>query len=150
MELGFITERTAEVLDREMLAAFFSSKFFVRLQSAKKIERELRFARFVPLASLTTNPAFAEAFGERTLFVQGSIDLLCTFEDGHVELCDYKTDYITPEERRDPSLLQTHMTEKHRPQLIQYAAAVEEMYGVRPHKAYIFALSLGEAVEIPI
>ena len=150
LELGFITERTAEVLDREMLAAFFSSKFFVRLQSAKKIERELRFARFVPLASLTTNPAFAEALGERTLFVQGSIDLLCTFEDGHVELCDYKTDYITPEERRDPSLLQTHMTEKHRPQLIQYAAAVEEMYGVRPHKAYIFVLSLGEAVEIPI
>ena len=150
LELGFMTERTAEVLDRGMLTAFFASSFFTRVQTADRVERELRFARFVPLASLTSNAAFAEALGERTLFVQGSIDLLCTFADGHLELCDYKTDFVTPEERRDPSLLRAHMIEKHRPQLLQYAAAVEEMYGVRPNKAYIFALSWGDAVEIPL
>ena len=92
----------------------------------------------------------AEALEDRTLFVQGSIDLLCTFADGHMELCDYKTDHITPEERRDPSLLQVRMTESHRDQLLQYAAAVEEMYGIRPTKAYIFSLPLGEAVEIEV
>ncbi len=149
-EEGFITERTAEVLDRGMLKAFFGSEFFARVQSAVQVERELRFARFIPLRTLTSNEALAEALGDRTLFVQGSIDLLCTFPDGHLELCDYKTDHITPDERRDPSLLQARMTEAHRDQLRQYAAAVEEMYGVRPSKAYIFSLPLGEAVEIAL
>jgi ATP-dependent helicase/nuclease subunit A len=147
-EEGFITERTAEVLDREMMAAFFASDFFARVREAERVERELRFARFVPLRNLTSNPDLAEALEDRTLFVQGSIDLLCTFADGHMELCDYKTDHITPEERRDASLLQARMTEAHRDQLIQYAAGVEEMYGVRPTKAFIFSLPLGEAVEI--
>ena len=149
-ETGFISERTAEVLDRGMLNAFFDSRFFSRVMTASRVERELRFARFVPLASLTAHDAFAEALGDRTLFVQGSIDLLCTFPDGHVELCDYKTDRITPEERSDPSLLKARMTEAHRDQLIQYAAAVEEMYGIRPAKAYIFSLPLGEAVDIDL
>ena len=149
-ELGFINQRTSEVLDRPMLSAFFSSQFFARVQTAERVERELRFARFVPLATLTDRPEFAEALGDRTLFVQGSIDLLCTFEDGHMELCDYKTDHITAAERRDPSLLQVRMTAAHRDQLLQYAAAVEEMYGVRPSKAYIFSLPLGEAVEIAL
>ena len=147
-ELGFINRRTAEVLDRQMLATFFGSQFFARVMTAEHVERELRFARFVPLAGLTDHPEFAEALEDRTLFVQGSIDLLCTFSDGHMELCDYKTDHITEAERRDPSLLQARMTLAHRDQLIQYAAAVEEMYGVRPTKAYIFSLPLGEAVEI--
>ncbi|MBQ9150874.1 MAG: UvrD-helicase domain-containing protein, partial [Clostridia bacterium] len=149
-ELGFISERTAAILDKCMLNAFFDSSFFANVLTAKQVERELRFARFVPLAGLTTNTELAEALGTRTLFVQGSIDLLATFPDGHMELCDYKTDHITAEERRDPALLQARMTAAHRDQLLQYAAAVEEMYGRRPTKAYIFSLPLGEALEIPL
>jgi ATP-dependent exoDNAse (exonuclease V) beta subunit len=82
--------------------------------------------------------------------VQGSIDLLCFFPDGHIELCDYKTDHITPEERKDISLLQKRMQERHGDQLAQYAAAVEETFGKRPDKAFIFSLPLGDAVEISI
>jgi ATP-dependent helicase/nuclease subunit A len=149
-ELGFITRRTAEVLDRGMLSAFFGSRFFAHVREAERVERELRFARFIPLADLTANPEFADALGDRTLFVQGSIDLLCFYPDGHVELCDYKTDHITAEERNDPALLQTHMADKHRNQIRQYAAAVEETYGLRPTKAYIFSLPLGEAVEMEV
>jgi ATP-dependent exoDNAse (exonuclease V) beta subunit len=149
-ELGFITRRTAEVLDRGMLSAFFGSRFFAHVREAERVERELRFARFIPLADLTANPEFADALGDRTLFVQGSIDLLCFYPDGHVELCDYKTDHITAEERNDPALLQAHMADKHRNQIRQYAAAVEETYGLRPTKAYIFSLPLGEAVEMEV
>ncbi len=149
-ELGFINERTAAILDRGMLKAFFDSAFFARVQKAELVERELRFARFVPLASLTSNAELSEALGDRSLFVQGSIDLLCIFPDGHMELCDYKTDHISDEERSDPALLQIRMTEAHRDQLRQYAAAAEEMYGYRPTKAYIFSLPLGEAIEISI
>ncbi len=149
-ELGFINDRTAEVLDRESVRHFFESRFFAHIREAVSVERELKFHRFVPLSALTADAAFAEALGERMLYVQGSIDLLLTFPDGHLEICDYKTDRITPTERQNPSLLAHRFTEKHGNQLRQYAAAVEEMYGVRPSRVYIFSLSLGEAVEIDI
>ncbi|MBE6652365.1 MAG: hypothetical protein E7610_02980 [Ruminococcaceae bacterium] len=149
-ELGFLTSRAAEILHRAELSAFFSSSFFAHIHTAKRVERELRFARFVPLSSLTAHERLAQAVEDRTLFVQGSIDLLCIFEDGHIELCDYKTDHITPDERKDRSLLQRRMAELHRDQLWQYAAAVEEMYGVRPSKVYIFSIPLGDAVEITL
>ena len=149
-EEGFISERAAGILDRSMLTAFFASGFFTHIREAETVKREFRFSRFLPLASLTDNPILSEALGDRTLLVQGSIDLLCTFPDGHVEICDYKTDRITPAERADPSLLRGRMQERHGDQLAQYAAAVEEVFGVRPTKAYIYSLPLGEALEISI
>lgn len=145
---GFITARTAEILNRDMLTAYFSSDFFNRLCRAEHIERELRFTRFIPLSQLTTDKNFADLLSDRTLIVQGSIDLLAFYPDGHIELCDYKTDHITKEEAMNPSLLQARMTEAHRDQLLQYADAVEEMYGIRPLQAFIFSLPLGQALEI--
>jgi ATP-dependent exoDNAse (exonuclease V) beta subunit len=150
MELGFISSRAAAIMDRAMLECFFSGPFFARVSRAETVKREFRFSRLVPLSKLTATPELAEALGDRTLFVQGSIDLLCFFPDGSVELCDYKTDHITPAERRDPALLQKRMQEKHGDQLAQYAAAVEETFGKRPAKAYIYSLPLGDAVEIAI
>ncbi len=150
LEEGFVTERVAKILDRKQLKAFFDSKFVKHACTATRIERELKFQRFIPLCRLTTNPELAEALGDRTLYVRGSIDLLCQYPDGRLEICDYKTDHITREEREDRSLLVTHLCEKHLSQLKQYAAAMEEMYGKRPDKVYIFALALGEAVEIEL
>ena len=149
-EAEFINARTAEVLDRVSLQGFFKSDFVARLGSAVEVERELKFHRFVPLSSLTDNAALADALGERTLYVQGSIDLLAVFPDGHIELCDYKTDRISAAERADPALLAARMREKHGEQLRQYAAAVADMYGKRPSAVYIFSLPLGEAVEVDI
>ncbi len=147
-EQGYINARTAEVLDRETLRRFFESRFVAHLRDAAVVERELKFHRFVPLATLTANRDFAAALGDKTLYVQGSIDLLATFPDGHMELCDYKTDRVLPAERVDPSLLARRLSDRHGEQLRQYAAAITEMYGVRPSKVYIFSLPLGEAVEI--
>ena len=149
-EHGFISARTAEILDKQMLEDFFSSDFFTRTYQAERIEREFRFSRFLPAASLTSSLELSEALSDRNLIVQGSIDLLAFYPDGHIELCDYKTDHITAEEAKNPALLQARMSEAHRDQLLQYAAAVEEMFGRRPDKAFIFSLPLGEAMEIPL
>ena len=149
-EAEFINARTAEVLDRKALSGFFESDFVARLSKDVYVERELKFNRFVPLASLTDNAVLSEALGDRTLYVQGSIDLLAIFPDGHIELCDYKTDRITADERADRALLAAHMKEKHGDQLRQYAAAVEDLYGKRPSAIYIFSLPLGEAIEVDI
>ena len=150
VELGFISDRTAHILDRTMLQNFFDSEFFAHMCTSNEIKREFRFSRFVPLSKLTVNRELAKALGDRTLLVQGSVDLLCFFSDGHMELCDYKTDHITPAERSDPSLLQKRMQEKHGDQLSQYAVAIEETFGQRPTKAYVYSLPLGDAVEISI
>jgi len=147
---GFITARVATILDRKQLIAFFDSDFARRAYTAIRMERELKFQRFIPLRTLTTHQALAEALGDRTLYVRGSVDLLCEYPDGRLEICDYKTDHITREERENRDLLTAHLREKHLSQLKQYAAAMEEMYGKRPDKVYIFALVLGEAVEISL
>ncbi len=147
-EQGFLNERTMRILDRASLQAFFNSRFFAHIRTAVRIERELNFSRFVPLSSLTTNEALAAALGDRTLYVQGSIDLLCEFSDGSLELCDYKTDRISDEERATPALLSARMQQSHADQLAQYAAAIQELYGRQPSHIYIYSLPLGEAVEI--
>lgn len=147
-EAGFITERIVTILDRKQLAAFFESDFAKRAYTATHMERELKFQRFIPLRTQTTHQALADALGDRTLYVRGSIDLLCEYSDGRLEICDYKTDHITREERENRDILIAHLREKHLSQLKQYAAAMEEMYGKRPDKVYIFSLALGEAVEI--
>ena len=149
-ELGYLTPRVAEILDRPMLEGFFNSAFFARMQTATRVERELKFNRLIPLSELTRDPLLAKLVEGRTLLVRGSVDLLLTFADGHIELCDYKTDHITPSERKDPTLLAARMQESHRDQLLQYAAAMEAIYGVRPERAYVFSLPLGEAIEIPL
>lgn len=149
-EEGFISPRVAKILDRKQLTRFFESEFIKRAMSASKVERELKFQRLIPLRTLTKDTAFAEALGDRTLFVQGSVDLLCHYDDGHIELCDYKTDRLTDEELADPSLLALRMKERHGNQLLQYAAAIEERYGQRPSRIFIFSLPLGEAVEIDV
>lgn len=149
-EESFITERVMKILDRKQLNAFFHSDYAKRAYTASRMERELKFQRFIPLRELTSNSELAEALGDRTLYVRGSIDLLCEYPDGRLEICDYKTDHITREEREDRALLMAHLREKHLSQLRQYAKAMEEMYGRRPDKVYIFALALGEAVEIDI
>ena len=149
-ERGFLNARTVQILDRTMISAFFESSFFAHVREAMHVERELKFHRFVPLAELTSRAELSTALGNRTLYVQGSIDLFCEFPDGHIELCDYKTDHIYPEERDNPALLVARMTERHGEQLRQYAAAIGEMYGKRPTKVYVYSLPLGEALEIPI
>ncbi|MBR6782833.1 MAG: UvrD-helicase domain-containing protein [Clostridia bacterium] len=149
-ELGFINSRTAKILDRTMLRSFFDGEFFAHMRQADDIKREFRFSRFVPLSKLTVNQELARALGDKTLLVQGSIDLLCFFSDGHIELCDYKTDHITSAERNDPSLLQKRMQERHGEQLSQYVIAIEETFGRRPTKAYVYSLTLGAAIDISV
>jgi len=149
-EEGFITERVADILDRAQLLTFFESDFAKRAFTASHMARELKFQRFIPLRDLTSHAELADALGDRTLYVRGSIDLICEYPDGCLEICDYKTDHVTREERESRDLLVEHLRDKHLSQLKQYAAAMEEMYGKRPDKVYIFALALGEAVEISL
>ncbi|MBR5601107.1 MAG: PD-(D/E)XK nuclease family protein, partial [Clostridia bacterium] len=103
---------------------------------------------FVPLEDFTKNPEIKAVVAGKTLHVQGSIDLLLVGHDGSIVLCDYKTDRPTPEERRDRALYRDRMIATHKDQLTHYARAVKELLGREPDRAYVFSLTLGEAIAL--
>ena len=148
LENSFISRRTADILDRFQLERFVGSKFFSIITSAKNIRREFKFGMFRSASEFTQNKELSSLVSDKKIFVQGSVDLLIENHDGSIFLCDYKTDRISPEERKNPELLRTRMTDAHKHQLDQYSYAIERIFGKKPERTYILSLSLGDAVEI--
>ena len=144
----FLTPETAAIANRTALRKFAASPLIGRIKTAEQILREQKFGLFLPLSELTADPDLALQVKGQNLFVQGSIDLILIGKDGRIELYDYKTDHITPEERADRALLRAHLQARHGNQLACYARAIENLFGKRPDKTYLFLLALGEPMEI--
>lgn len=145
---GFMSRRAKDILHFGQLKAFCKSDLMALIQSAKKIQRELKFGILTPMKTLTQNKELAEKLGEESLFVQGSIDLLLTMPDGRVILVDYKTDRITNEERANPALLAARQKERHGQQLACYAEAIRDLFGREPDEMRIYSLPLGASLLI--
>lgn len=144
----YITPRIAKIVNRRALQTFFDSDFFPLVMNADKIMREVHFNSFVPLEEFTQNQEIAHLVSGKLLHVQGSIDLILVGKDGSISLCDYKTDRPTPEEKRDHTLYRARMISTHKDQLTHYARAVKELFGKAPDRAFVFSLTLGEAIEL--
>ena len=147
---SFIPSSAAELVRFDEIAAFARSDFFKSLKNALEVHRETRFNIFLPAADFTTDPAVKAKLGNEKLMVQGVIDLFFTDSDGKLVLCDYKTDRLSAEERRDPALAAKRMSEIHGTQLSYYSAAIEQMMGRKPDRICIFSLHLGQTVDINI
>ena len=147
-ERGFISEESLEIINFGQVKRFFDSRFFKSLSESVSVWREQRFNLFLPASKFTENKETAAALGDTELAVQGVIDLV--FEDGNGDLvlADYKTDYLTVEEREDPALARAKLTERHREQLSYYREAVKRIFGREPSRVCIYSLPLGEAVDI--
>ncbi len=144
----YVTPRVAKIVNTRALQTFFDSEFFKIVTDADKILREVHFNSFVPLEDFTKNPEIKQLVKGKSLHVQGSIDLLLVGKDGSITLCDYKTDRPTPEEKQDHALYRERMIRAHKDQLTHYARAVRELFGREPDRAYVFSLTLGEAISI--
>ncbi len=145
---GFIPAESLEIIDLRQLEMFFESDFFASVKSAKHIWREQRFNLLLPASSFTENKETAEALGDARLAVQGVIDLIYEDGKGDLVLADYKTDHLTFEELRTPSLAAKKLSERHREQLSYYRAAVKSIFGREPTRVCIYSLPLGEAVDV--
>ena len=119
------------------------------LQDAQEIYREQRFSLPISVSSLTTEKDKFKKYGDQTVLVQGSIDLLLRTKDGKLILFDYKTDRLSDEEKNNRQLLTDRMIQKHGDQLSCYAKAVQELFGQAPDQVYIYSFPLGESVLIP-
>ena len=148
LSMGFLSSDAVRILHRGQLEAFRTCNLMEWIAGARSVRREQRFGTSLPLASLTSDPVLARRMGEHTIFVQGSIDLLLEMPDGALWLVDYKTDAVTPAERKDRGLFAERMQKAHGNQLYYYAKAVERLFGKPPQKSFIYSLPLGSAVEI--
>lgn len=146
--LGFISPETAELIDERQLERFFESDFFAELSASREVYREQRFNLRLPASLFTEDRERTELLKNETVAVQGVIDLVFRRTDGTLVLCDYKTDYLTPEERRDPALAVKKLTERHAAQLSYYRKAVREIFGEELSRVCIYSLPLGKALDI--
>ena len=146
----FIAPQVAELINLKQIENFFKSDFYQTLKNAKKTYREQRFNILLPAAHFTQDEKFKAEIEQEEVLVQGVIDLFFEDENGNIILCDYKTDYLTPEELKNEALVIAKMKERHGEQLEYYAMAIERFLAKRPDSILIYSLPFGEAVEIPI
>jgi ATP-dependent helicase/nuclease subunit A len=144
----FIPQGTAELINLHQIEAFFVSDLYKAVTNAKRVWREQRFNILLPAAKFTANPILAEQLSKEKLLVQGVIDLFFIDREDNVVLCDYKTDYLTPEELRDESLTKKKLSDCHGEQLKYYATAIEQLLGRKPDRIYIYSLPFGKAINM--
>ncbi len=147
-ENRFISERTAKIIDRSKLTAFFKSKLYSYISSAVDIKREFRFGMFRSASDFTENEDMRTVIKDKKIYVQGSIDLVLMMQDGSIILCDYKTDRTTHEEHEDPSLFISRMKERHSNQLRQYRYAIEKIFCKLPSKIFIYSFAINDIIDI--
>ena len=147
-ENRFISPTYADIVNKNQLAAFFKSRLYARLSSAKRVWREQRFNIFLPASDFTDAKEKTKLLENEKIAVQGVIDIFFEDADGKIVLCDYKTDYLTKEELSSPSLATKKLTKRHAEQLKYYAMAINEMLGKAPDEIVIYSLPLGDEVKI--
>ncbi len=146
----FITEKMATLVNRAQVEVFAASGITERFLTAKRTFREFRFNLLLPAADLTENAELKARLADagETVTVQGVFD--CVFEDadGKLVLLDYKTDYMSYEERQSPELGRRKLLERYRLQLTYYREAVLRLFGKYPDETYIYSLALGEPIAV--
>ncbi len=128
---------TADQFDAVMsesyrIERFENSVLYAKVLSAKNIFREESFVTRIPAVEYDENVS-----AEETLLIQGSLDMLCEYEDGFV-IVDYKTDKISEEE----------LIQRYDKQLKLYRLAVEKNYGMPVKKCLIWSFWLSKEIEI--
>ncbi len=145
---GYLTPADAALVHTDELEAFCKSELATRLIEAKQLHRELRFHARLDASLFTEDEAKKQKFHGRQVLVQGVIDCIIEEDDGSLILIDYKTDRLTPAERKNPILAAQTLRSAHKNQLSYYAEAVRQMFGRPPCKTLIYSLHLGDSVEV--
>lgn len=148
VEKCFIDKRMAEIVNVRQLERFFESDLFSRMRAAKRLWREQRFNILLPAVEFTSETEKKDLLQNENIAVQGVIDLFFEEENGNIVLVDYKTDYLTEEERQDPALAMKKLAERHGEQVTYYAKAIELMCGKAPAERLIYSLPLGNTLAL--
>ena len=143
-----LDQKMADIVNVKQLEKFFKSDLFTRICAAKKVWREQRFNILLPASDFTAEEEKKALLADETIAVQGVIDLFFEEQNGEIILVDYKTDYLTENEMRDPTLAMKKLAERHSEQVAYYAKAIEQMCGKAPAERLIYSLPLGDTLAL--
>ena len=133
---GVLTEEERCAVRVSPIVRFFDSPLGQRMKDAKMCRREQPFSLLISASQVVS-----DASTEDKIFLQGVIDVFFEDADGRVVLIDYKTDRgARPETIRA----------RYREQIRLYARAVQAVTGRAVDEAYIYRLSDGDAILIPV
>ena len=146
--LGFLDEKSALLVEKKEISAFFRSALYERLKRAKRVFREQRFMYETPAHTLIDDPQKKAAYGGETVIVQGVID--CFFEDeqGRVVLFDYKTDRFGRQALENEEDCMELLRLRHGNQLLGYRSAVEGLLGKKVDEVLLYSFALGREVSV--
>lgn len=133
---GFLSPDTAELVDREILSAFFRSPLYAEVKKSPYVVHEKRFNVLLPAR------AFLDREGE--VMVQGVVDLYFENADGTLTLVDFKTDRV--KEADGEAILR----ERHGAQLRLYRPCVEAFEEKRVTRLCLYSFALRRTVEVPL
>ncbi len=127
----------AEALDISIISDFYQSEIGQRVLKSDTVKRETPFNLMCKASEVLGEIA---ADSDEELMVQGVIDLYF-IEDDEIVLVDYKTDYITPENRETK-------VNSYRIQIALYKNALESILQKKVKQSYLFLLDSNEAVRM--
>lgn len=145
---AFISKDDASLINKRYIGRFFKSDIYRTIKNSRKLWREFRFNVYLPAPEFTKNHELAEALEGEEILVQGVIDCLMMDENGKYILIDYKTDYLTQDERDNPNLAAAKLKKRHSTQLEYYRKACEKMLGSKIDSVGIYSLPLGDCIWI--
>ena len=80
----------------------------------------------------------------------GNFDLILIDPDGRLLLYDYKTDRLSKDELRDPTLARTKMNQLHGQQLSYYAHAASLLFGRPCDGDYVYSTPAGQLYDVEL
>jgi ATP-dependent helicase/nuclease subunit A len=147
-EEKFLPTDMASLVKLTHVEKFLRSPLFEEMEEAASLKREFRFNLLLPADHFTADPVRKKHLAGEQILVQCVIDCLLFYPDGRYVLIDYKTDYLTEEERKNPDLAAAKLRARHGNQLAYYGLACEKMLGSKPEKIVIYSLPLGDSVVL--
>lgn len=127
---AYLTPEQAAAVDLNRVSAFVKGELGRRVLASPRVERERRFTAVIP-ASM----ARPDITAEDTVILQGAVD--CIFEEnGVLNIIDFKTDRVKTTDE---------LWELYAPQLRLYAAAMEEVMGMKVGEMILYSTHLNEA-----
>lgn len=139
----FITEEQAKTVDVTALATFFAGPLGRRLTARpESVRREVPFSLVLPAAEAYPEEPLCSATAAEPILVQGIIDCMVKEENGWL-LLDFKTDRV-----RGAAL--ERRLESYKRQIQLYARALTSLSSLPVAEAYLYFLTTGVAVPVPL
>ena len=148
--VGFISAEQASCINRQKIFNFFESDIGKRLLRVNDVRREFKFTilnqvkdiypELLPMSMPLSGQQAECDYGNDKILIQGVIDCFFEEDDGLV-LLDFKTDYVTMDTIDDKVI-------HYKPQLVEYASALERITGKKIKERLIYFFSLDKLCEV--